>query len=219
MKGKLGKLKRSRRQVALGGIVLILGVAAAFGGYTLVRKDKPVETKSSTITYSTDQPDENPPGKDFVWKGKPTDPKYITLPSINASGYIQNVGVDQNKAVAVPNNVHMAAWFVETVLPGEKGLSIIDGHVHGRVNAGIFQNLTKLKAGDSLTIEFGNGSKKDFEVVKSVSLDTKDAAGALFSQEPTITNQLNLITCSGSWDKKAQQYTQRTIVSTKLKGA
>lgn len=217
MKVKVPKI-RPKQQHALIVLVIVLGVGAAFAGYTLVRKKPaPAEPKSNVITYSTDQPDENPPGKDFVWKGKPTDPKYITLPTIKAGGFLQNVGVDQKKAVAVPNNIHMAGWFVDTVLPGAQGLSVIDGHVNGRVNAGIFKNLTKLQAGDSLSIEFGNGSKKEFEVVKLVTKDTKDAAGVLFTQEPGVLNQINLITCSGTWDKQSQQYSQRTIAITKLK--
>lgn len=216
MKGKLGKLKRSRRQLVLGGVVLVLGVAAALGGYALVRKDKPVaEAKSSVITYSTDQPDENPPGKDFVWKGAANDPKYIDLPTIKGGGYLQNVGVDQKKAVAVPNNIHMAGWFVDTVRPGEMGNSVIDGHVNGRVNAGIFKNLAKLKKGDKFTIEFGDSSKKSFEVEEIVTVKTADAASVLFSQKPGITKQVSLITCGGTFDKKIQQYDQRVIAITK----
>ncbi len=108
----------------------------------------------------------------------------------------------------------MAGWFNQSVLPGEKGLSIIDGHVTGRVNNGIFKDLEKLKDGDTFKIEFGNGTSKDFKVVKKVDVLVKDAAGVLFSQEPGIERQLNLITCSGVFDKKSQSYPNRLIVIT-----
>ncbi len=166
---------------------------------------------TQTITYSTDTPDENPPGKDFVWKGGANDPKYIELPTIKAGGYLQNVGVDQKKAVAVPNNIHMAGWFIDTVRPGEKGNSIIDGHVNGRKNDGIFKNLIKLKKGDTVSVEFGDGRKKSFEVDEVVSVKTAEAASVLFSQKPGITNQLTLITCGGVFNRQINQYEERVI--------
>lgn len=194
-----------------------LAAMSIIGGstYILLRHHSPAPTTvDNTITYSTTSPAENLPGRDYRWPGKPTEPRYITLPSIRAGGYIQKVGIDQNKALAVPSNIHMAAWFNGSVLPGQPGLSIIDGHVHGKVQEGIFMDLVKLKQGDRITIEFGNASKKTFSVVKSITLDPQDAPATLFSQEPTITRQLNLITCSGTFDKKSQQYTKRTIVIT-----
>ncbi len=204
--------KKQKLIVVCSVAVIVLSVA---GYISLFRTQISSTTKADVITYSTDTPDENPPGNDFKWQGDKLDPKYISLPSINAGGYLQNVGVDQNKAVAVPNNIHMAGWFVDSVRPGAMGNSIIDGHVNGRKNDGIFKNLEKLKKGDQFLVEFGDGSKKTFEVDEIVTLKTEESASVLFSQKPSIKNQLNLITCGGAFDKQLQQYSERVIAVTK----
>jgi LPXTG-site transpeptidase (sortase) family protein len=198
----------------LASLVAVVVVAAGVVTAVSLRRPKPPEKpKDNTVTYSTDHPDEKPPAKDYQWQGRPEEPKYIDLPSISGGGYIQKVGVDQHKAVAVPNNIHMAGWFNQTAIPGEPGYSVIDGHVNGRVsNDGIFKDLTKVKVGDNFTIEFGNGTKKNFKVIKSVTVDTDQAGASLFTVEPGVTKQVNLITCSGTWDKNTKEYNKRTIV-------
>lgn len=174
-------------------------------------------TKNNVVVYSTDKPSEDKPDESYTWRGKAEDPKKIIIPSLGIDGYIQNVGIDQNKEVAVPNNIHVAGWFVDTVLPGQKGLSIIDGHVDGRRLDGIFKNLATIKPGAEINIEFGNGSKKTFTTIKTQTMGADQAAAALFSQEPTVSSQLNLITCIGNFDEKTKRYEQRVIVSTQLK--
>jgi len=178
--------------------------------------DKKPET--TVLTYSTDTPSEEPVKKDeYIWKGASDEPKYIELPSISGGGFIQKVGVDQNKQIAVPNNIFFAGWFSETAKPGQKGLSIIDGHVNGRENDGIFKNLGKMKVGDSFSVQLGDDSVKNYEVIKTVTVNTADAANELFSQDPKVTSQLNVITCGGTFNRTTKQYDKRIIVSAKLK--
>ena len=198
-------------------IVLVVLVIALLGvsGLILSRHNTKAEEvkRNAVITYSPDVPDENKPDKaSYKWYGQPNDPKYIAMPSIGAEGFLQKVGVDQHKQVATPGNIFMAGWFVDTVRPGQQGLSIIDGHVNGIENAGIFKNLLKLKKGDAYSVEFGNGDKVDFKVKEVKEVPTAEAASILFSQDPEVTNQLNLITCGGKYDQKTRQYQNRVIV-------
>ncbi len=180
---------------------------------TSAKQDKK-QVATPVVTHSTTTPDSTPVTRSsYAWQGKAADPKYITLPSIHAEGFLQQVGVDQNSQIAVPSNVHLAGWFVDTVRPGEKGLSIIDGHiVIGRNYEGIFQNLSQLKPGDTFTVTFGDGSIKTFTVVSEQLLDNSAVASVLFSQHPNITNQLTLITCGGNYDKAAGEYSQRVVI-------
>lgn len=168
------------------------------------------------INYSADTPDEQKPDKKFKWNGTANDPKFIKLPSIGAEGYVQKVGVDQNSQIAVPGNIHIAGWFTDSVLPGEKGLSIIDGHVNGWTSEGIFKRLNDLKAEDKFTIETGDGTIKSFLVKKIVELPTSESASVLFSQDPSIARQVNLITCGGNFDPASKQYDKRIIVISEL---
>lgn len=208
------KLKNKKLVVLAVAIVLAL---VALIWFTVRPSPAPSYSKPNVITHSTDTPDETKPAENsYEWRGGPDDPKYIKLPTINAEGFIQNVGVDQNKQVAVPNNIHMAGWFKDSVKPGQKGLSIVDGHLNGRSNDGIFVNLEDIKKDDVYTVEFGNGSTKKFKVAEVVTVDTKEAASVLFSQNPKVTNQLNLITCGGNFDPKARLYDKRVVVTSEL---
>ena len=202
--------------------ILLLGAIILGLGLTLYRlqpkpdKHQPVSFNSLPITYSTDTPDENKPANDYKWSGKPEEPKYIRLSTIQTEGFIQTVGVDQHKQVAVPDNIHIAGWFKDSVRPGEQGLSIIDGHVDGRKERGIFKRLIELKQNDEFKVEMGNSRTKTFRVMKVVSVEVKDAANVLFSQDPSIKNQLNLITCGGNFNQQSGQYNNRIIVISEL---
>lgn len=202
---------KKRKFIALG-IVIVL-VAAVGGTYPLWHK-KPAKTSGEVLTYSPDKPDEKKPGNDYKWVGGPNDPKKINLPTLNIDGFMQKVGVDQHKAMAVPGNIHMAGWFnVEGyVRPGENGLSIIDGHVDGYTDKGIFYNLKNLKKGDQYSIEFGDGHSTNFKVVDVQSVANDKAAEVLYSSDPALKKQVNLITCGGKFDKTKREYENRIIV-------
>lgn len=202
------------RLIAAGLSLVVFG----FLGFWALNKEAPQLTEvAEVINFSTDTPDEQKPDTNtFVWKGQASDPKYISLPTIGAEGFIQNVGIDQNNAVAVPNNIHMAGWFTGSARPGQAGLSIIDGHVDGAQGDGIFKNLVNLKLGDELTVRLGDETTKRYRVKEVVSVDTARSAEVLFSHSPTIASQLNLVTCGGNFDKQTGQYEQRVIVVAEL---
>ncbi len=165
------------------------------------------------VTYSTDTPEEKLPiDTGYAWKGQKDDPKRIIIPKISVNALLQNVGVDQNQQIAVPNNIHIAGWFVDSVRPGSKGLSIIDGHVNGvSSDEGVFKRLEELSTGDTVQIIMGDDSVVDFKVYSNQELSTADSASVLYSQVPEIESQLNLITCTGNFDRTARQYDKRQI--------
>lgn len=204
---------RYQKQIAAG----VLAVAALATALFWLRAERPSPqpAKPKVVTYSTDQPSETPPKADD-WQGGQLDPKRILIPTLSVDGLIQRVGVDQNKQIAVPTNIHMAGWFVDTVRPGQKGLSIIDGHVDGRRANGIFLRLELLEKDDEIRVEMGDGSVKRYAVIKVVSVPAKEAPNFLFSQEPGVSSQLNLVTCGGQFDKQKQAYADRVIISAKL---
>ncbi len=169
------------------------------------------------ISATTETPSEAPPAKDtYVSTAAPNEPRYIRLPSIQAEGFIQKMGIDQNQQIAAPSNVNLAGWYVNSVLPGQPGLSIMDGHVDGLTSPGIFRRLSQLKAGDQFVIELGSGTQLNYQVA-SVGLVADDqAAAVLFSQDPKVHSQLNLITCGGTFNRTSKSYEQRVIVTAKL---
>jgi LPXTG-site transpeptidase (sortase) family protein len=197
----------------------LVGVASC-ATYTLVATHHPISASKRTapvVTRSTTQPAEHRPEDiGFTWRGQANDPKSISIADVDIQGYLQNVGVDQNQQVAVPTNIHFGGWFVQSARPGAKGLSIIDGHVLGHTTDAIFTKLHSVSNGDRIRIEMGSGAVYTYEVFHTGSYAVADTAAVLFSQDPTIRSQLNLVTCIGRWQEQAKSYDKRFVVSAKL---
>jgi LPXTG-site transpeptidase (sortase) family protein len=114
--------------------------------------------------------------------------------------------------MGVPSNIHVAGWYTKSVLPGEKGLSVIDGHVHGTYSAGIFENLGKLQKDDRILITFGDNSQKTFSVVSTTTLSLEKANELFLKHDPKIPQELHLITCTGEYSEKLKTYNERVLV-------
>ena len=196
------------KKIIVGGVVCLILLA----GLVHYRSESSFVDSGGGVTYSTQNPAEKKPTDNFQWKGEVEDPKKIIISSIGVDAYVQKVGVDQNKEVAVPSNLHMVGWFVDTVRPGQKGLSLIDGHVSGRKNDGVFKDLEKLNEGDQFLVQLGDGSEIKYRVIGKRSASVKDSVSIMFSQNPKVSSQLNLVTCSGKYDEKTRSYDERLTV-------
>ena len=176
-----------------------------------------VDIQTETVTHSTDEPGETPPPDDCNGYQTGYDQPYkIEVPSVEVSGCIQKVGVDQNNSIAVPTNIHLAGWYTNSVLPGDKGVSIIDGHVLGRYQDAIFVNLKDIRPGDIIRIQFGDETWKEFEVIVVNSYPVNEVMDHLLPLHSGLDSQLNLITCGGNYDKNSHSYDQRVVVKSKL---
>lgn len=170
---------------------------------------------NETVASDTEEPTETKPSDIDNYNVPADQPRRIILSSISSEGIIQKVGLNDKNAISVPGNIHFAGWFVDSVKPGENGLSIIDGHVSGRYADGIFKNLGKLTPGDKFEVEYGDLTKKTFEVVQVKSLPESESAKFLLSKDQSIEKQLNLITCGGKFNNSTQTYDDRVIVVSK----
>ncbi len=175
------------------------------------------EVSKPLVTYSTDRPDESKENaKNYKWRGRSDEPKKIRIPEIGVDAFIQKAGVDQNNEIAVPDNIHLAGWFANSQKPGQNGLSIIDGHVGSSTSHGIFSELSNISKGDMFEIELGNGSIMSYKVISVIQVPESKSEAHLFSQNPEVKSQVNLITCGGEFDKSSERYEDRVIVSGEL---
>lgn len=204
-------------------LVFIVGVvclvAAGLGLRDYLRTIRQGESMPDTkiLSASVDNPDEKNPG-DVSNKYKvPADqPRVIDIPSLDASGYVQRVGINHKNVMIAPNNIFFAGWYTGSVAPGEKGVSIIDGHVRGKYSDGIFRHLTRLKKDDAIRIQMGDNTWREFIVEETNIYSAEDATEALFKDDPNIERELHLITCDGIFDKRTQTYDKRLIVTASL---
>ena len=204
----------TKKKLLIGGLIIAMVTACVW----LLVSRKPKQVPSS-VTYSTDTPSEKRPEEEgYVWRGGPSEPKKLKIGSIEVDAFVQKVGVDQNKQIAVPTNIFLTGWFDQSQKPGERGLSIIDGHLDGRTagSKAVFWRLGEMKKDQVVEVVYGNNSTRKFSVLTVEKVSTQKAAAILFSQDPKVESQLNLITCTGTYDKSAKSYSERIIVTTKL---
>lgn len=214
------KQKVSNALVTVGILLFAVGGMALFNTHWGGDTGTPnLPATDEVVMTDTEKPAETPPTVEAAreYSVAADQPRSVTIKSVGAYGLVQKVGITKDNAMAVPSNIHFAGWYVNSVKPGEPGLSIINGHYSGIYNDAIFVKLAKVKAGDGIEIEFGDKSVKTFEVVEVVTVAENVSAARLFEQKTDITNQLNLITCGGKYDKTNETYSDRVIVVSKLK--
>jgi LPXTG-site transpeptidase (sortase) family protein len=139
-------------------------------------------------------------------------PVRLKIPSINVNAAITEVGLAPDGSMGVPKKPHDTAWYDLGPRPGEIGSAVIAGHVNWLYGAtGAFGRLKSLKPGARLNVQDGSGSVVSFVVRTSQSYAANADATDIFSSTDGLAH-LNLITCDGTWDKRAGQYTKRLVV-------
>lgn len=204
------------RRRALRIIVILVGLAALAYGLTQLLGPWRATAGSAPPPNQTSNSDNSDPDErrpDLTnFTVPPDQPKLLHIPAIGVGAPIQRMGLTSNNTVASPSNVHFAGWYVGSAKPGDAGVSVIDGHLSGKHTSGIFAKLSQLTAGDQITVEYGNGSKRRFEVVSGSSVSVGEASARLFAKQADIGQQLNLITCDGAYDRTNRSYERRYIV-------
>lgn len=205
----------SRKVIIPLGVILLIILGGGVGWWTHRQTTSP---SGATPVVVVPTPSQEPVvAGSYPATPLPHESERLIIPAISLSAYIQRVEVNKQGEIGVPTNINLAGWFTGSVVPGEKGLSIIDGHVNRTKTAGVFANLTKLKSDDEIQVQLANGKKYYFSVMKVITVESSQAANQLFSQDPTVSSQLNLITCDGAYDAKKEDFSERTIVQAKLR--
>lgn len=206
------KKKKSKILLIVIGIVVVVSTITAIFFFKNRDREEIVYDPNQIVTESVEEPQETQPKEYDV----PADlPKRIIIPKIYVKSLIQLVSTDQEGRIAVPNNIYVAGWYINSVRPGENGLSIIDGHRDGKKNHGIFYNLEKLKKDDKISIEYGDGSLREFLVIDVVQIVTEEAQEVMYERLEGVEKQLVLVTCGGEYDNELKTYIDRVIVRAK----
>jgi len=138
-------------------------------------------------------------------------PVNLKIPTISVNAPIIPEGVTPEGNMDVPNNLIEVGWYKLGPKPGDKGNSVLDGHVMYSDAAGVFANLNKLVAGDTIYVLDDKGVEREFKVSHTKLLNYKETIlDEVFG--PTTEYHLNIITCAGNWIPEAQTFDQRLIV-------
>lgn len=143
-------------------------------------------------------------------------PASVEIPSINVNATIEQVGILDNGQMGVPEDINNVGWFEPGVKPGSRGSAVLAGHVDSKTGPAIFFDLKKVKQGDEIIVKDQNGTALTFIVKKQESYGRSSAPIDEIFQTSEGQN-LNLITCSGTFVRSAGTHEERLVVFAELK--
>lgn len=137
-------------------------------------------------------------------------PERLIIPAIKVDALVETVGVTPEGNMDVPKNPSNVGWFGLGARPGEMGSAVMAGHVDGPYGESeIFFRLKDIKIGDDLYVNDISGNTEHF-VVTRIQSYLAGFADEVFNKDDGT--HLNLITCSGTWDKSKKSYSKRLVV-------
>lgn len=145
-------------------------------------------------------------------------PARLAIPAIGVDTAVMSLGLLPDGEVAVPPiAAHSpAGWYDGSPAPGQTGPSVILGHVTvGRYGDGVFVHLSRLRAGDRLTVV-----REDNTVAVFAVESVQTVAKARFPTRQVYGNvdhpALRLITCGGTRISGGGGYRDNVIVYASL---
>lgn len=190
-------------------ILLTLGIVGAFMFYTAKNAptDAPIKGKEVLSEETA-----------IVQEDTAIDvPMRVIIPKLGVDAQIEHVGLDKDKRMDVPKEDMNAAWYNKGPKPGELGSAVLAGHLDTKTGGpAVFYRLSELQTGDEIQVQDRSGLIQTFEVAEVRSYkDETFPVSLVFSQNDT--KRLNLITCAGTFDSGAQNYSDRTVVFATLR--
>ncbi|MDP5314530.1 MULTISPECIES: class F sortase [Streptomyces] len=147
-------------------------------------------------------------------------PKRLKIPAIAVDAPFTplSIGASGRLDAPPPNDKNLVGWFQGGVTPGERGASIVAGHVDTLTGPAVFLQLRFLRPGSTVDITRTDGTVATFKVdtVETFS-KAKFPDKRVYADTPDA--QLRLITCGGTYDKKAKDYVDNVVVFAHLDSA
>jgi LPXTG-site transpeptidase (sortase) family protein len=145
----------------------------------------------------------------------PAVPARVKIPSLDIDAHVETVDLDDKGNMDVPKEDENVGWYSLGFRPGEQGSSVLAGHLDTKAGGpAVFFHLDKLKSGEQVQVTDGQGQVFVYivESSKEYPYDKLPLQDVFASTEPL----LRLITCKGSFDSQAENYSDRLVVTARL---
>ncbi|EKD84814.1 MAG: peptidase C60 sortase A and B [uncultured bacterium] len=204
-----------KKKLSIVWIVIIFAVLGMVGGTVFVNRN--LQVLQQTVPQAVQKEAVTPILAQSKESVQAAEPRLISIPKINITADVESVGEDEKGRMAVPGEVMNVGWYKLGYKPGEKGSAVFAGHLDKVTGEpAVFYDISKLSAGDEIIVTDKNGKKLTFEVIKSqvYPFDEVPLKEVFLSTDKI---RLNLITCTGSWNKDDKNYSNRLVVYSQLK--
>ena len=139
-------------------------------------------------------------------------PARMVIPQIGVDAPMVTLGVDGDGLMEAPSGPFEVGWYDFSAQPGSGGNAVFSGHVDfANVGPAVFWDLRELGLGDLIEVRLADGTAYQYVVTSSVTYDAADAPIAEIVG-PTPRDTVTLITCAGTFNRDARQYSDRLVV-------
>jgi len=124
---------------------------------------------------------------------------------------VVDLGLGEDGALEVPVDFGVTGWYTGRAVPGDKGPSVVVGHVDSYTGPAVFFELSRLEVGDLIQIDRSDGLVAWFQI-RELTLVDKDEFPTQQVYGDTAEPTLRLVTCGGDFDHSARSYRGNLIV-------
>lgn len=159
-----------------------------------------------------------PPGADPTSRrrsGRALRPLHLTIPTIGVSTPLVLLGLNEDRTVEVPTEWGRAGWFRLGPVPGQRGSSVILGHVDSADGPAVFADLSTMRSPDRVDVVLSNDTIVSFEVTDVETYANADFPAERVYAGTTRARELNLVTCGGEYDQERGGYQSNVVVFTR----
>ncbi len=185
-------------------ILLILTILLLWSLRTTQTESEPERVRISTMSFDQlDQEDTN------ISASEPT---LLEIPSVDLKAKFRKpLGLNKDGTIEAPKDFETISRYKHFPTPGEKGPSVILGHVDSYEGPAIFWPLRDVKEGDSVYISREDGSIVTFSVYKTEIIEQdKFPTEKVYGE--TEESEIRLVTCSGYYDQNRKRYSHNLII-------
>ncbi|MDQ3421912.1 MAG: sortase, partial [Actinomycetota bacterium] len=115
----------------------------------------------------------------------------------------------------VPSDYADIGWWSGGPAPGEQGAAVVVGHVDSPTGPAVFYQLSGLARGDRIVVERADLARMVY-AVQRVTLYERSEFPSERVYRTRGPSTLSLLTCGGSFDAEAGQYTGNVVVFARL---
>ncbi len=159
------------------------------------------------------------PGETAAVPLPPSPPDRIRIPSIRVDAPLTGLGLTPAGSLDVPpaEKANLAGWYEAGTTPGERGTSIVAGHVDNADGPAVFFRLGALRRGATVEVDRRDGGIAVFTVDAVEVYDARDFPDAKV-YGAAARPELRVITCGGGYSR-ATGYQGNVVVFAHLTGS
>ncbi|GGT33741.1 class F sortase [Streptomyces chromofuscus] len=196
-------------RLTLWGVAIVIIAASVFGDHQ-GPGTVPATSASAPATASIS------PDADTRRAARPlprATPIRLLIPKISVDAPFTPLAIGASGQLEPPSatDTNLVGWYAKGASPGERGTSIIAGHVDTATAPAVFAGLYELRRGDRFSVDRSDGRKADF-VVDHAETFPKDDFPDERVYADTARSEVRLITCAGDYDHSVKDYTENLVV-------